>query len=343
MLDVRRLRVLREVARHGSLSAAAAALGYTQPAVSRQIAVLESEVGMELLRRLPQGVALTDAGRLLVERTDEVLLSLTRTEEELRAQADLHTGTLRMAVFASAAASVAPQALARYRERHPGIELIVTVADPVDSLPLVRAGELDLALCNSIDPVSTESAARRAQEPTGLRLEHVHLFDDPMYVALPAAHPLAHAPELPLRLLADESWMLATKDSCPDAELFFSLCEAEGIDPCVGFQYDDYAALLGFVSAGVGISVIPTWSPALRVRTSSSAPRIRRCRRAGSQRRSRPGTARPRSPQSSRRCSSSRPTGSRAGSIPAAPPSSRPQSPGDRRPLERAGGTGVEF
>jgi DNA-binding transcriptional LysR family regulator len=257
MLDVRRLRVLREVARHGSLSAAAAALGYTQPAVSRQISVLESEVGMELLRRLPHGVALTDAGRLLVDRTEEVLLSLTRTEEELRAQADLHTGTLRMAVFASAAASVAPQALARFRERHPGIELIVTVADPVDSLPLVRSGELDLALCNSIDPVSTESVSRRSQEPSGLQLEHIHLFDDPMYVALPAAHPLAHAPKLPLRLLADESWMLATKDSCPDAELFFSLCDAEGIDPCIGFQYDDYAALLGFVSAGVGISVIP--------------------------------------------------------------------------------------
>jgi DNA-binding transcriptional LysR family regulator len=256
MLDVRRLRVLREVARHGSLSAAAAALGYTQPAVSRQIAVLESEVGMELLRRLPQGVVLTDAGRLLVERTDEVLLSLTRTEEELRAHGNLEGGTLRMAVFASAAASVAPQALARFRERHPGIELIVTVADPLDSLPLLRSGELDIALCNSIDP-TTEPLVRRSQEPGGLRLEHVHLFDDPMYVALPAAHPLAHAPELPLRLLADESWMLATKDSCPDAELFFSLCEAEGIDPCIGFQYDDYAALLGFVAAGVGISVIP--------------------------------------------------------------------------------------
>jgi DNA-binding transcriptional LysR family regulator len=257
MLDVRRLRVLREVARHGSLSAAAAALGYTQPAVSRQIAVLESEVGMQLLRRRPQGVTLTAAGRLLVARTDELLLSLSRTEEELRAHADLEGGTLRMAVFASAAASVAPQALARFRERHPAVELIVTVADPRDSLPLLRAGELDLALCNSIDTMSSDWGARRSQEPAGLRLELVHLFDDPMYVALPAAHPLAHAPELPLRLLADESWMLATKDSCPDAELFFGICAAEGIEPCVGFQYDDYAALLGFVAAGVGISVIP--------------------------------------------------------------------------------------
>lgn len=257
MLDVRRLRVLREVARHGSLSAAAAALGYTQPAVSRQIAVLESEVGMQLLRRRPQGVTLTAAGRLLVARTDELLLSLSRAEEELRAHADLEGGTLRMAVFASAAASVAPQALARFRERHPAVELIVTVADPLDSLPLLRAGELDLALCNSIDTGSSEWGARRSQEPAGLRLELVPLFDDPMYVALPAAHPLAHAPELPLRLLADESWMLATKDSCPDAELFFGICATEGIEPSVGFQYDDYAALLGFVAAGVGISVIP--------------------------------------------------------------------------------------
>src|SRR5579875_458194 len=256
MLDVRRLRVLREVARHGSLSAAASALGYTQPAVSRQIAVLESEVGVPLLRRQPQGVTLTDAGRLLVERTDEVLLSLSRTEEELRAHSELQSGTLRMAVFASAAASVAPRALSRFRERHPGVELIVTVADPADSLPLLRAGELDLALCNSINP-STEASIRRSPEPAGLRLEHVHLFDDPMYVALPASHPLAHEPKLPLAMLADESWMLATRDSCPDAELFFDICAAQGIEPCIGFQYDDYAALLGFVAAGVGISVIP--------------------------------------------------------------------------------------
>jgi DNA-binding transcriptional LysR family regulator len=257
MLDVRRLRVLREVARHGSLSAAAAALGYTQPAVSRQISVLEAEVGMQLLRRQPQGVTLTDAGRLLVERTDELLLTLTRTEEELRAQADLEGGTLRMSVFASAAASVAPQALARFRERHPAVTLIVTVADPLESLPLLRAGELDLALCNSVDPVRAESASRRSPDSGGLRLEHVHLFDDPMYIALPADHPFADALELPLRSLEDESWMLATRDSCPDAELFFGACATAGIEPRVAFQFDDYAALLGFVSAGVGISVVP--------------------------------------------------------------------------------------
>src|ERR1700742_1918953 len=118
MLDVRRLRVLQEVARHGSLSAAAAELGYTQPAVSRQISVLEGEVGVQLLRRLPQGVALTDAGRVLVRHTDQVLASLARAEDELRAHSDLNGGTLRMSAFASSAASVVPRALARFRERH---------------------------------------------------------------------------------------------------------------------------------------------------------------------------------------------------------------------------------
>ena len=257
MLDVRRLRVLREVARHGSLSAAAAALGYTQPAVSRQIAVLESEVGLQLLRRLPQGVALTDAGRLLVERAEEVLLSLARTEEELRAHVDLQGGSLRMAVFASAAASVAPQALARFRAHHPAVELTVSVADPAESLPLLRAGELDLALCNSVDTALAAARPRGAHEPGGLRVELVELFDDPMYVALPSDHPLVDVRRLRLDLLAEESWMLATRDSCPDAELFFAACAAQGIEPRVAFQYDDYAALLGFVAAGVGISVVP--------------------------------------------------------------------------------------
>jgi DNA-binding transcriptional LysR family regulator len=254
MLDVRRLRVLREVARHGSLSAAASALGYTQPAVSRQIAVLESEVGITLLRRLPQGVVLTDAGRLLVDRAEEVFASLARTEEELRAHAQLGGGTLRMAVFASAAASVAPIAMTRFRERHPAVELIVTVADLADSLPQLRAGEVDLALCDVMELPLRQRRGRA--DPAGPRLELVPLFDDPFYVALPRSHPLAEARTLPLRQLAHETWLLAA-DDCPDAERFYALCAAEGVEPHIAFHYDDYGALLGFVAAGMAIAVIP--------------------------------------------------------------------------------------
>src|ERR1700749_1265067 len=106
MLDTRRLKVLCEVARHGSFSAAANALGYTQPAISRQIATLEAEVGAVLVRRVPMGAVLTDAGRLLVERGEAILARLEDTEMELRALAGLEGGTLRLCSFASAAASV---------------------------------------------------------------------------------------------------------------------------------------------------------------------------------------------------------------------------------------------
>jgi DNA-binding transcriptional LysR family regulator len=255
MLDVRRLSVLCEVARSGSISAAATVLGYTQPAVSRQISVLESEVGVQLLRRLPQGVALTDAGQLLVDRAEAVILSLSRTEEELRARTNMASGTLRMAAFASSAASVVPLALGRFRDRHPEVELKVTVADPVESLPMLRAGELDLILSNH-SPDAELARSRRPQQP-GLPLDWIDLFDDPMHVALHPCDPLADVPELTLAHVADQTWMLASNDTCPDAELFLGACAQEGIEPKIAFQYDDYAALAGFVAAGVGLTVVP--------------------------------------------------------------------------------------
>src|SRR5438477_8582318 len=125
MLDTRRIRVLCEVARHGSFSAAAESLGYTQPAVSRQIATLEAEVGASLVRRVPQGAVLTDAGRLLVERGQSILASLNEVEVELKALAGLEGGTLRLASFASAAASIVPLAIANFRRRYPAVELEV--------------------------------------------------------------------------------------------------------------------------------------------------------------------------------------------------------------------------
>src|ERR1700744_1152552 len=185
MLESRRLRVLCEVARHGSFSAAADALGYTQPAVSRQIAALpagvgtgrgrrgsfpaaadalgytqpavsrqiaalEAEVGTVLVRRVPQGAVLTDAGRLLSERGAAVLSYLQDMEEELRALLGLEAVTLRLATFASAAGSIVPRAVALFRDRHPAVQLAVEMYDPDESIPRLRAGEFDLAL--SHDP-----------------------------------------------------------------------------------------------------------------------------------------------------------------------------------------------
>ncbi len=250
MLDTRRLRVLCEVARHGSFSAAAAELGYTQPAVSRQIATLEAEVGAILIRRVPQGAVLTDAGRLLVQRSEPILARLSEVEYELRAVAGLDAGQLRLASFASAAASILPIAIAEFRRRHPTIEIGVVMADPIESFPMLRAGELDFAI--SHDPMGG-----LAEELGATGFDLLHLFDDPMYVALPVGHRLADGALLDLAHFAEEPWMLATTNSCPDSKLFLRACHAAGFEPRIAFQNDDYPAILGFVAAGVGVALVP--------------------------------------------------------------------------------------
>jgi DNA-binding transcriptional LysR family regulator len=259
MLDVRRLKVLCEVARSGSFSGAAVALGYTQPAVSRQIATLEAETGTLLVRRVPQGVVLTDAGQLLVDRGAAILARLQDVEVELKALAGLEGGSLRIASFASAAASIVPLAIARFRELYPDVELGVVIADPIDSLPKLRAGELDMAI--SHDPQGAHPGDDGCLVVAGGDgpgdIELVHLFDDPMCVALPAGHPLADEYPLELSDFAGEPRMHATTTHCPDSRLFLRACHEAGFEPRIAFQNDDYPAILGFVAAGVGVALVP--------------------------------------------------------------------------------------
>jgi DNA-binding transcriptional LysR family regulator len=261
MLDTRRLRVLCEVARYGSFSAAATSLGYTQPAVSRQIATLEAELGTLLVRRVPQGAVLTDAGRMLVERAEAIFARLQDAEAELLALAGLEGGRLRLASFASAAASIVPLAIARFRELYPAVELGIEMADPIDSIPRLRAGELDMALSHdaTFETVDGSSSAVEIGGAVDARggIELVHLFDDPMYVAMPMRHPLAGNGVLDLASFADEPWMLATTRSCPDSRRFLRACHAAGFEPRIAFQNDDYPAMLGFVAAGVAVALVP--------------------------------------------------------------------------------------
>src|SRR3954468_11531423 len=146
MLDVKRLKVLREVAAHGSFSAAAEALAYTQSAVSQQIAALEREAGTVLVDRNARGVKLTDAGEALVRHADAILARLADAEAELEAIAGLRGGRLRLVSFPSAGATIMPEAIARFRPRPPDVELTVRQLEPEDSLPLLKAGECDVAL-----------------------------------------------------------------------------------------------------------------------------------------------------------------------------------------------------
>src|SRR3712207_5224336 len=175
MLDVKRLKVLREVAARGSFSAAADALAYTQSAVSQQIAALEREAGTRLVERSARGVRLTDAGRALVRHADVILARLADAEAELEATAGLRGGRVRLISFSSAGATILPRAIAVFRERHPAVELTLEPGEPDEGLARLRAGECDIAL--------TIDAATCRLDYTGV--DRVHLLDDPMYVALP--------------------------------------------------------------------------------------------------------------------------------------------------------------
>jgi DNA-binding transcriptional LysR family regulator len=247
MLDVRRLRVLREVAAHGSFSAAADALSYTQSAVSQQIAALEREAGSRLVERSARGVRLTDAGRALVCHADAILARLADAEDELRAIAGLRGGRLRLAAFPSACATLMPLAVARFRERHPGVDLSLHPAEPDVGLRLLRSGEADIALS-----IEATFATR-----TDADVDAVTLLDDPMYIMLHRDHPMAGRARLRLADLAGDSWMIGTAGNCPDASIFLRACQTAGFEPRIAFNLDDYHAIQGFVAAGMGVSFIP--------------------------------------------------------------------------------------
>src|SRR3954453_4387029 len=136
MLDVRRLRVLREVAARGSFSAAAESLSFTQSAVSQQVAALERECAAKLLERGPRGVRLTDAGRALVEHADAILARIDDAEEELAAIAGLRGGRLRIATFQSAGATLVPRAVGEFHRRHPEVYLTDRQDDFTDVEPI---------------------------------------------------------------------------------------------------------------------------------------------------------------------------------------------------------------
>src|SRR5215472_694538 len=146
MLNVGRLRVLKEVAQRGSFSAAADALSYTQSAVSQQVATLEAEAGLTLLERHPRGVSLTAAGQTLVGHAEGILARLEAAQAALSAIAGLRGGRLRMASFPTAGATLMPLAIATFRASYPQVELTLAEGEPDEILPRLRAGELDLAL-----------------------------------------------------------------------------------------------------------------------------------------------------------------------------------------------------
>ncbi|MFI8104653.1 LysR family transcriptional regulator [Streptomyces sp. NPDC086023] len=234
--------VFLRVAREGSFTAAARALGYTQSAVSRQIQALEDEWDTVLFDRLPRGVRLTEAGRVLLPHAQGVRDRLRAARAELDAVRSLGGGMLRLGAFAAADVTLVPRAMAEFRERHPDVAVVHTEGPTAKHVALLEAGELDLAV------VST---------PAGHPLPgpQLHpLLDEPMYVALPRGHRFAGRRSLRLAELAGEEWIEG--DVRPERTLMFPALRA-GFEPRVAFRVNDWTAKQGFVAAGLGITVLP--------------------------------------------------------------------------------------
>jgi molybdate transport repressor ModE-like protein len=244
VLDVRRLRILREVARHGSLAAAADVLSYTPSAISQQIATLEREAGTPLLERRARGVVLTEAGAMLVEHAEAILARLEAAEASLADLAELRRGRLRIATFATAGATVLPRAIDAFRIRHPEIELSVTPASPSRSVELLREGRLDLALTVDLP------------DPPAEGVTAIHLFDDPFRLGIRHDHPLAGKPEIRLEDLAAEVW-IDVPDTLSGGRALREACAAAGFTPDVRYESDDYLAIRELVGAGVGVALLP--------------------------------------------------------------------------------------
>ncbi|HUY51492.1 MAG TPA: LysR substrate-binding domain-containing protein [Streptosporangiaceae bacterium] len=271
MLDVTRLRVLVAVARHGSVTAAARALNYAQPSVSHHLSRLEAETGALLTQRAGRGVRLTDAGRLLAERAEEILGRLDAAENELAAHVGLRAGRIRLAAFPSALSTIVPAAAARLEAENPGMDLTLAEAEPPEALRMLRAGYVDVALVfRHYQDGMTVNPPGDIDEGTRSRL----LLDDPIHLVTRsatagpdtgpagAAHPPgwrpADEPPLPERPdLADyagQRWI----GGCERCRSYLVWqCELAGFTPKIAFTTDDFVAVQALVAAGLGITTLP--------------------------------------------------------------------------------------
>ncbi len=256
MLDVTRLRVLVAVAQHGSVTAAARALNYAQPSVSHHIARLEAETGTQLIERVGRGIRLTEAGRLLAERAEEIIGRLDSAEAELAAHVGLRQGRVRLAAFPSALGTLVPAAAARLAAEAPGLEFMLTEAEPPEALRMLRAGYVDVAVVFQHYQEDLDAAPPR---PADEGTQGVLLLDEPIHLVTPAAAAGGRAAGEPVPLAGllaySASRWIAGCERC--RSYLVRQCESAGFTPRIAFTTDDYLAVQALVAAGLGVTTLP--------------------------------------------------------------------------------------
>ena len=239
MLDVRRLRLLRELSHRGTITAVAEALAYTPSAVSQQLSVLEREAGVPLLERTGRAVALTPAAIRLVEHAELVIATLQAAAAELASDTGKVTGALRIGVFPSAVPAILTPALVALSAAHPGLDLAVTELDPAAVPSALRDERLDIALVQEYDYVPVGEDAALDTEP---------LLDEVVHLAALTSGSLSGR--------RDDSWIAGTAGTLCHT-LTERVCAAAGFIPRIRHHVDDFGAVLALVAAGQGVALVP--------------------------------------------------------------------------------------
>jgi DNA-binding transcriptional LysR family regulator len=250
MLDLHRLRLLREFAARGSIAGTAAFLGYTPSAVSQQLAVLEREAGTALLDRSARRAELTDAGRRLAGHAERILAMVEEAETDLSARATEPAGRVVATAFPSAAVAFAP-ALARSLRTHPRLALVLRQTQAADGLRQVRSGEVDVAI------VDDWSSRLVTEIETGGILTCYHLIRDDLVLVLPRTHPAADPGQaVDLRALRNEPWLAAPAGESSRLAVD-RLLAAVGVTPPVLSEFEGMSTIVSLVARGIGIAILP--------------------------------------------------------------------------------------
>ena len=247
MIDSRRLRVLRAVADHRTVTAAAAALYLTPSAVSQQLAALEQETGHRLVERGARGARLTPAGDILLTHTNAVLAQLERAEAELAAYGSGDAGTVTVAAFATGIGLVLAPAIAELAFTAPGIRVRVQDAEGDASVPMVLDRQVDVA-------VAVEY--RGAPGEDDLRLTRVPLYSEPFDAVLPVGHRLADRAQVAIADLEKDAW-IGPYPGNPCHDVVVLACEYAGFEPLLEHSSDDFHAVVALAGAGAGVALVP--------------------------------------------------------------------------------------
>ncbi|WP_062520399.1 LysR family transcriptional regulator [Demequina silvatica] len=243
MLDLTRLVALRELALRGTIAAAADALGYTASAVSQQLAALEREAGVPLTIRAGRGVVLTPAGERLVARTHELLDTMEVAEAELHADSARLTGTVRLAVFQSAALTLVTGALLRLRESHPGVRVVVTQTEPEEAFADTWAREYDLVVAEEYPQHSAPHYPGVVRRP---------LVRDELLLAVGGDWAGASS----VRDLAGAAWVMEPHGTAT-RHFAEQTCRLAGFEPDVRFASSDLQAHVQLVEKGLAVAILP--------------------------------------------------------------------------------------